>query len=598
MSASKRGEPGIKPTPEPDASHRDEKQWWKSVTIYQIWPHSFLDTTGSGHGDLRGIITKVPYFVSLGVDAIWLSPMYSSPMVDMGYDVSDYRSVNPMYGTMQDMEELIHDCHENGIKVLLDLVINHTSDQHDWFRQSKMSRNGEFADYYIWRDPKYDAQGVKREPNNWGSCFGGSAWEWVEERQQYYLHLFAKGQPDLNWEPREVRESLYEDAIRFWLRKGVDGFRADACDLYSKDQTFPDGQLGLPFGFGDDYGNWFPIVKRGPRLLTFWHEIRDEIMSEFKEAIIIGESGGPLSETLDLVGGGPGHRSMVMLFDPVILSVARQRSNFLLRRSFKLSEVKEAVGGLEDLVNLREQQGWTAVWKENHDRSRSASEFGSKDTKFHARSAKLLAMWTASLSGTLAIYQGEEIGMTNLPSDWTADDFRDTWTVQYLKKVAETNPDNPQAQKEALQALLKTSRDNSRTPVQWSAETNAGFTSGAPWIRINPNYNEINVSDQLKDEDSVWHFWRKVLELRKGYAHAFVHGTYSVLDFEDEGRYTYMRQSDDGRRVLVTLNFTDQVIDTPIPFPSKTNWKLLFSNVEDPKDKPEPWEGRFYTEIT
>ena len=594
MSASRQGEQAIKAPSEHDASQSDKDAWWKSITIYQIWPHSFLDTTGAGHGDLRGIINKVPYLVSLGIDAIWLSPMYSSPMVDMGYDVSDYRNVNPMYGTMQDMEELIHDCHESSIKVLLDLVINHTSDQHDWFKQSKLSRDGEFADYYIWRDAISDEQGNKREPNNWGSCFGGSAWEWVEERQQYYLHLFAKGQPDLNWEPREVRETLYEDAMRFWLRKGVDGFRADACDLYSKDQTFPDGELDFPFG--DDYGNWFPIVKRGPRLLDFWHEIRDEVMSQFEEAVIIGESGGTLSDTLDLVGGGPGKRCMIMLFDPVILSIARKRTNFLFPRTFELSEVKQAVGGLEELVNLREQQGWTAVWKENHDRSRSVSEFGSKNTEFHTRSAKLLAMWTVSLSGTLAIYQGEEIGMTNLPSDWTVDDFRDTWTVEYLKKVAEMNPDNPQAQKEALQAVLKTSRDNSRTPVQWSSESNAGFTSGVPWIKVNPNYNDINVSGQLRDKDSVWHFWRNLLKIRKEHSSAFIHGTYSVLDFENEGQYTYMKQSNDGRKVLVTLNFTDQVSDTPIPFPSKSEWKLLCSNIGDQKDRLEPWEGRFYIE--
>lgn len=573
---------------------QQENTWWKSCTIYQIWPHSFLDTTGSGHGDLRGIISKIPYLSSLGIGAIWLSPIYSSPMVDMGYDVSDYQNVNKEYGTMQDMDDLISACHDKGIKLLLDLVINHTSDEHEWFTQSKKSRESEFADYYIWRDPKYDEQGKKQEPNNWGSWFGGSAWEWVEERQQYYLHLFAKGQPDLNWEPRKVRETIHENAIRFWLRKGVDGFRADTCAFYSKDQRFPDGELGS--FLGKDYGNWFPYVKNGPRLLEFWHEIRDEVMAQYPEAVMIGETGGSFSETIGLVGGGPGRRSMNMLFDSVMFRLTRQPSNFLLPRPWKLSELKQAVGGLQQLVNRREEQGWTAVWKENHDRSRSVNEFGSQDAKYRIQSAKLLAMWTATLSGTHCIYQGEEIGMTNLTSDWTIDDFRDTWTIQFLNKVAKENPNNEQAQKEALQAVIRTSRDNTRTPVQWSSERNAGFTSGSPWMRIIGNYKDINVSDQLKDEASIWHFWKKMLEMRKTYANMFVHGTYTELNVDNEHHWAYTKRSEDRRRALVVLNFADEESDLKIPLLDETKWTLLCSNMNRQKSRLEPWEGRIYIE--
>lgn len=569
-----------------------EDVWWKTATIYQIWPHSFLDTNGNGHGDLRGIITKVPYLESLGVGAIWVSPMYTSPMVDMGYDISDYLNVNPIYGSMQDLEELIRECHSRGIRVLLDLVINHTSNKHNWFLQSKKSKAGEFADYYIWRDAKYDDNGNRLVPNNWGAFFGGSVWEWVEERQQYYLHLFTCEQPDINWESDKVREHIWKDAMKFWLKKGVDGFRADACQLYSKDQSFPDGDLDSSFFEG--YGNWVPYVAPGPRLVEFWREIRDRLINEFPEAVIIGETGGDIEKTLGFVGGGPGVRCMNMYFDPKVLFCTRSVSNLLFPRPWKWSEIKKSVDELQQLVNLRDRRGWTSVWKENHDHPRSVTLFGSKDEKYRSRSAKLLAMWMATLSGTLSIYQGEEIGMTGVPADWKLEDFRDEWALRYIKNLARDKPDDNKARKEAFEAVSLTTRDNSRTPVQWSAEENAGFTRGTPWIRINPNYKEINVDHQLKDPDSLLNFWRAMLGIRKEYTNVFVHGIYTGLDPEREDQYTYMKKSIGGRSAFVVLNLSDEDADMYVPLPKDQQWSLLRSNLNGLSSKLQPWEGRVY----
>ena len=572
-----------------------ENPWWKESTIYQIWPYSFLSTRDTGgHGDLRGVLAKLEYFVSLGVDALWLCPMYESPFVDMGYDVSDYETVDPRYGTMADMDELIRGCHARGLRVVLDLVINHTSDRHRWFVESRKGRKGEFADYYIWKDARYDDQGGKKEPNNWGCWFGGSAWEWVEERQQYYMHLFAKEQPELNWEVRSVRQAIYESAIRFWLRKGVDGFRVDTCDLYSKDQRFLDGETGGWFGPG--YGNWIPYVSRGPRILEFWHEIRDQILSEFGDIMLAGEGGGPLDKIVEMTGGGLGQRSMSMMFDMDIMNVCRQKANPFELKQWKLSEIKKAVAKTQVLVSPGKQQAWTTVFKENHDRPRSVSTFGSSRSGLRERSAKLLAMWSATLSGTLYLYQGEEIGMTNVPKDWIIDDLRDTWSIEYLRSFQDACPYDEPGYKRALKNVLDTGRDNARTPMQWSSERNGGFATGGTWIRVNENYKTINVAHQQEDKNSLWNYWRLMLKLRKQYADIFVHGEYQDLDSESEQTYIYTKKSYQGRRALVILNFGDVELDPASLQPDKTGWDLVCSNIEGEHSFFQPWEGRIYLE--
>ena len=566
--------------------------WWKSATIYQIWPHSFLDTHGTGHGDLRGILSKLDYLLSLGADTLWLSPCYKSPLVDMGYDISDYESVDPRYGTMAEMDELIAKCHEKGMRVLLDLIVNHTSDKHMWFEESRKSRKGQFADFYIWKDAKVDAKtGERKPPNNWGSIFGGPAWEWVEARQQYYLHLFTKEQPDLNWEDERAREAVFESAMRFWLRKGIDGFRVDTCMIYAKDLSFPDGEVGGVFG---KYGSWFPFVEMEPRLYDYWDEIRDRVLKEYGDVMIVGEGGGTEEKMLDFVGGGPGKRRMSMVFDFDLADVGLGHFSAHEAGPYSLIDVKKAIQKWQDLVMMRERQGWTTVFKENHDRARSVNRYGSKNPELRERSAKLLAMLMGTLSGTLFMYQGEEIGMTNIPYSWSQNDLQDVWAIDYLNRMRREHPHDKERLERAWRGIVDTGRDNARTPVQWSSEKNAGFTTGTPWMRVNDNYKEINVAKQIDDNTSVFGFWKKVLKLRKEHEDIFVHGDYRLVDDDSENLYTFEKESKDGKKALVILNFTETEYDTVLPKLGGKGWQLLYSNVEDWGKTLKPWEGKVF----
>lgn len=442
------------------------RPWWQPAIVYQIYPASFRDTNGDGLGDLRGIINSVDYIRSLGADAIWLSPMYASPQKDMGYDISDYESVHPPYGTMKDMNELIAECHNKGLRILLDLVINHTSTEHAWFRESASSKTNPKADWYIWRDSKY-INGVRQPPNNWRSFFGDTAWEYVPARDQYYLHLFVTEQADVNWECDAARQALYESAMRFWLEKGVDGFRVDTANIYSKDQTFADGPdpskdvgFGAPLAEGTQHA-----YINGPRIHEWYQEIRAQVLDDYPDAVMVGELGGtPLAELLRYIHPERRELNMVLDMEVVKLGGNWEVPKHMVRRP-TLVEFKAAWAKLHAYVD--DHGAWSTVFLENHDQPRSIPRFCQPEKGYEQQCGKVLATLLATLSGTLFLYQGQEVGMMNMPEEWTVEDMRDVDAKNYWKAILEEYPGDEGMQKRALTALQYLGRDNSRTPLQW-----------------------------------------------------------------------------------------------------------------------------------
>ncbi|KAF8853486.1 glycoside hydrolase [Acephala macrosclerotiorum] len=574
--------------------------WWKLGTVYQIWPASFKDSNGDGIGDIPGILEKLDYLQDLGVDIIWLSPMYASPQKDMGYDISDYNAVEPKFGTMKDMEKLIKALHDRGMKLLLDLVINHTSDQHAWFKESRKSRTNKHSDWYIWKDPKIDENGKKHPPNNWGSFFGGPAWTYAPERDQYYLHLFDTSQPDINWENAETRQAVHETALRFWFEKGVDGFRVDAATIYSKVQTFPDALVTpemAPYGDGHKY------CVNGPRIHEFYQEIRKSVLDNYGDPMMVGEFGIlTIKEILKYIGKD--RRELSMAFDFGFTTVGGTKLKpFHDDQVWTLPEMKTALNKTQDLVAGKD--GWSTIFGENHDIPRSISRFGTvgrgeagkTDPKYRERASKLLAMMLGSLSGTLFIYQGQEIGMTNIPSDWSPKDLRDIVSLNYLKEIQDEYPNDEEMLQRAWQMIVNLGRDNARTPVQWSDDDHAGFTSGQPWMRVNDNYKDINVASQLRTNESILRFWMQILSFRKKHIDVFLQGQYHVHDFDNLHTFCFEKKAANGKSALVMLNFTSEdrsasVLET---FKDK-KMKLAISNVANPEGYLSPWEGRIYLE--
>jgi oligo-1,6-glucosidase len=529
--------------------------------------------------------------------------MYASPQVDMGYDISDYNAIYPPYGTMSDMDALITGLHSRNMKLILDLVINHTSDQHAWFQSSKKSRTGKHSDWYIWRDPKYTTdphtgKKTRAPPNNWGASFGGSAWEYVPARDQYYLHLFAVEQPDLNWECVATRQAIYDSALRFWFEKGIDGFRIDTANLYSKVQTFPDGKVVkgnkmYPYAEAHDF------VANGPRIHEFYREIRGQVLDDFGDPMMIGELGGCTKEELmRYIGRDRREISMVFDFDFAAVGLMFGKPwHEISGRGFTLPEMKAALLKTQDLV--ADPQGWSSMFGENHDLARSVDRFGDAGTKYREKSCKVLAMMLGTLSGTLFIYQGQEIGMTNVPKTWGIEDMKDLNSINYYEKVKREHPGDKEILRKAWEGIVKYGRDNARTPVQWDGSAEfAGFSEKRPWMRVNDNYKEINVADQLQHKHSVRSFWKRIISLRKEHADLFIHGTYVVHDEEDLNTFTFEKTSANGRKALVMLNFSDEEQEFKVPksFEGK-GMKCLISNEEKPGAKLGPWEGRVYVEI-
>jgi alpha-glucosidase len=567
------------------------EKWWKNSIIYQIYPASFKDSNNDGIGDIPGIISSLDYISSLGVDVIWLCPMYDSPQIDMGYDVADYEKVYEPYGTVEDMEVLIDACHERGLRIILDLVVNHTSDQHKWFQESRSSKTNPKRDWYIWRPAKYDANGKRQPPNNWRSIFGGPAWEWDETTEEYYLHLFCVEQPDVNWENAVTRRAIYESAMEFWLKKGVDGFRVDTVNMYSKQPGLGDAPVLDP---KSDTQVAFSQFCNGPRIHEYLREM-NEVLSKY-DAMTVGEC--PNTHTLDgvlrYVSAAEKQLSMVFQFDLVDLGMGKDYKFLTTFPGWTLRDLKSAVKSTQDII--KGTDAWTTVFMENHDQGRSVTRFGSDKTpELRVRSAKMLAMMQSSLSGTQFIYQGQEIGMVNAPKEWTIDEYKDIDSSNYYQMTSKITNNDPVELANAMTSLQHLARDHSRLPMQWSADANAGFSpssSAKPWMRPHDNYPELNVELQETDNASVLSFWKQMTRLRKEYADAAVFGDFEILDEPNQSVFTYSKKGQN-RTLLVVLNFSDkpQTFERPDTLKGD-NWKLLAGNVENPSEELQAFEGR------
>ncbi|PWY81684.1 glycoside hydrolase [Aspergillus sclerotioniger CBS 115572] len=566
--------------------------WWKNATVYQIYPASFQDSNGDGIGDIPGIHSQLDYIQSLGVDAIWLCPMYDSPQHDMGYDISNYEAVYPPYGTVEDVEKLIEACHARGLRILLDLVVNHTSDEHAWFQESRSSISSAKRDWYIWRPPRYDPDGKRHPPNNWRSCFGGSAWAWDDTTGEYYLHLFAPQQPDLNWENEETRKAIYASAMEFWLCKGIDGFRIDVVNAYSKDTSFPDAPVTDP-RLEWQYASH--LFCNGPRIHEYLREM-STILKKYN-AMTVGEL--PLTpeieQVLSYVSAKEEKLSMVFQFDIVDLGTGEALRYHTVPRNWTLPELKERVCATQRLMDGT-TDGWSTAFLENHDQARCVSRWGCENTpELWSQSAKMLAILVASLSGTLFVYQGQEIGMVNVPASWGMVEYKDLESQNYYEHVRRTSHDDPVALAAAKTALQHLARDHARIPMQWDSTPHAGFTTpdATPWMRAHDNYANLNVKRQALDGQSVLSFWKRVLAIRKEYPDVFAQGVFAHTDPEDEKLFIFEKKGD-GRKLVVVLNFTPTEQENNLEAKLGRQFELLLSNAGENTHRLQPYEGRMY----
>lgn len=522
-----------------------KKNWWKESVVYQIYPRSFYDSNGDGIGDINGIIKKLDYLEELGVDVLWISPMLDSPQDDNGYDISDYRKIFKEYGTMEDYETLLAEAHKRGIKILMDLVVNHTSDEHAWFLESKKSKENPYRDYYIWKNPVNG-----KEPNNWGSVFGGSAWEYDDETQMYYLHLFSKKQPDLNWENETVRKEVY-DMMKFWCEKGIDGFRMDVISMISKDQAFPDGEIR-----GGLYGDYGPYCVHGPRIHEFLKEMNQEVLSKY-DIMTVGETAGvTIEEARKYAGEDRNELNMVFQFEHVEGPGQNGEFGKWTTAKFNFPEFKRV------MIKWQEElqgKAWNSLFFGNHDQPRSVSRFGNDNPACRETSAKMLATCLHMMQGTPYIYQGEELGMTNAYFD-KLEDYRDIESIQYFTELTDAGFLTPDYM---MKCLMLRSRDNARTPMQWNQSAQAGFTDAEPWIKVNPNYKVINAESQMKNENSVFHYYQKLIQIRKE-KEIVVYGDFEPLYREDDQIFAYIRRLDQ-ERLLTICNFSEHPVKVEIP---------------------------------
>ena len=520
-----------------------EKKWWKESVVYQIYPKSFKDSNGDGVGDIRGIIQKLDYLKELGVNVLWISPMLESPQDDNGYDISDYRRVYKEYGTMEDYEELLSEAHKRDIKILMDLVVNHTSDEHNWFIESRKSKDNPYRDYYIWKDPVNG-----KEPNNWGGAFGGSAWEYDPQTQMYYLHLFSKKQPDLNWENEKVRQEVY-DMMTCWCEKGIDGFRMDVISMISKDQTFPDGEMNNSL-----YGDFGPYCVHGPRVHEFLQEMNREVLSRY-DIMTVGETSGVTIEEAQKYAGEAGKElNMVFQFEHVDNGSGDYGKWTTEKYDFK--EFKRI------MIKWQEElqgKAWNSLFLGNHDQPRSVSRFGNDNPAYRETSAKMLATCLHMMQGTPYVYQGEELGMTNVYFD-KLEDYRDIESINFFTELTEAGLMTPEYM---MKCLMLRSRDNARTPMQWDDSEQAGFTDGESWIKVNPNYKEINAAQQLEDPNSIFYYYQKLIRLRKE-KDIIVYGGFEPLYRDDEQIFAYIRRQEQ-EKLLTVCNFSDKNAEMEIP---------------------------------
>lgn len=559
--------------------------------VYQIYPASFKDSNNDGVGDLGGIIESLDYIRSIGVDIIWICPMYDSPQVDMGYDISDYKKVYAPYGTVEDMETLITEAHKRGLRVILDLVVNHTSDKHAWFEESRSSKTNPKRDWYIWKPAKYDSAGNRRPPNNWRSNFGGSVWQWDEHTQEYYLHLFCPEQPDLNWDNLDTRRAIYEDAMIFWLDKGVDGFRVDTVNMYSKPPAFRDAPITDP---GADFQEAGLVYCNGPKMNEILTEM-NTILSRYN-AMSVGECPHTpdIRTVVDYVGASSKRLNMVFQFDVVNVG---QGTVFKYQTSpfnYTLADFKNAINSTQSF--LTNTDGWTTSFIENHDQARSISRFGNDSIEYRERSGKMLAMLFASLSGTLFVYQGQEIGMINVPKSWSMDEYKDVESTNYYNMVVERSGNDPAQTDLAKACLQNLARDNARTPMQWTSGPNGGFTndSSQPWMKVNTSTKYINVQESVARTDSLLAFWRQMLGTRRQYKDVLVHGDFGLVDAGNEHVLSFTKTNGQQKAVIVcNCSNSDQRLPDDV---AVRRLKLILGNVDAAQDLLQPWEGRLYIE--
>ncbi|WP_408009548.1 glycoside hydrolase family 13 protein [Pseudalkalibacillus sp. A8] len=559
------------------------KQWWKESVVYQIYPRSFNDSDNDGIGDLNGIIEKLDYLKELGVDVVWLSPVYESPNDDNGYDISDYRSILDEFGTMDDWERLLDEMHRRDLKLVMDLVVNHSSDEHAWFAESRKSKDNPYRDYYIWCPGKNGG-----EPNNWVSFFSGSAWQYDEATDEYYIHLFTKKQPDLNWENPELRKEVY-DLMKYWLDKGVDGFRMDVINVISKTPGLPDAKVtnDRKYQWGGEH------FVNGPRFMEFMQEMNEKVISNY-DVMTVGEM--PMVSPEDGVrftNEKDGIVNMLFQFEHMDVDSipGHALGKWAINDEWKLTDLKKVMSKWQ--IEMQEGNGWNSLYLENHDQPRSVSRFGN-DKNYHEESAKMLATWLHMMQGTPYVYQGQELGMTNVAFD-KLEDYKDVEIHNFYRDVVENGNEDPDMIMEAIRAK---GRDNARTPMQWNSDTNAGFTNAEPWIKVNLNYTDINAEQQVNDPNSIFSYYKELIKLRKQYE-IVVYGDYQLILEDDEQIYAYMRILGN-EKLLVVTNFSNKKplfkLPEDISFGQK---ELLIANYEvrDEEVKEftlKPYEARVY----
>ncbi len=553
--------------------------WWTTAVVYQIYPRSFADSDGDGIGDLPGVTGRLDHLAALGVDVLWLSPTYPSPQDDNGYDISDYQDVDPLFGTLGDLDALIAGAHERGIRVVLDLVVNHTSDEHPWFEESRSSTASPRRDWYWWRParPGTTPGEPGAEPTNWGSFFSGPAWTYDEASGEYYLHLFGRKQPDLNWENPEVRQAVHA-MMRWWLDRGVDGFRMDVINMVSKQLPLRDGVVPE----GGVHGDGSPYFLCGPRIHEFLAEMHAEVFAGRAGTFLtVGEMPGVTVEQARLFTD-PVRAEVDMVFQFEHVGVDQGETKWDVV-PLRLADLKASLGRWQDGLAAA---GWNSLYWNNHDQPRAVSRFGD-DGKYRERSAKLLGTVLHLHRGTPYVYQGEELGMTNAPFA-SPDDFRDIESVNHLRHAVELGA----GPEEVLVALRRMGRDNARTPMQWDATPHAGFTTGEPWIAVNPNHTEVNAAAAVADPDSVFHHYRRLIALRKSEP-AVAHGDFTMLAPDDPVLYAFTRRLDDVE-LLMVANFSADPLRPGLPeWDAWHGCQLLLGNVADyAAAELAPWEAR------
>lgn len=547
------------------------KQWWKEIVAYQVYPRSFYDSNGDGIGDLPGLIEKLDYLKELGIDLIWVCPIFDSPNDDNGYDIRDYKAILDEFGTMEDCDRLIEEVHKRDMKIIFDLVVNHTSDEHEWFIESRSSKDNPYRDYYIWHEG--DEEGNR--PNNWESIFSGSVWEYDEQTEEYYMHVFSKKQPDLNWENPAVRQDVYS-LINWWLDKGIDGFRVDAISHIKKREGFPD----MPNPLNKDVVPSYDGHMNQPGIDKFLTELAAETFNNY-DIMTVGEANGvSIKDAEQWVGEESGYFDMIFQFEALGLWGERDGEVFDLR-DYKqvLTKWQEGLDGI----------GWNALYIENHDLIRAVSAMGDDGT-LRKTSAKALGMMYFFMQGTPFIYQGQEIGMTNVQFEELTD-YDDIQSVNRARQMMKEGT----PREEAMNYIYASSRDNVRTPMQWNSQPEAGFTTGTPWLGVNPNYADINVAESLKDPNSIYHFYKEMIELRRD-NEALIYGSYELVLPLHKEVYAYKRQGESETYLIVVNVFNDSAEVDLTPFDLK---ELVLTNYEVPNSLEKdiqlrPYEARLY----